>query len=158
MSEFEIRLPEIKLDSKEVEARIKKTLTDDFEKGEGLLSKCLIFVKLYGPMAITDVSDKLQEYYKKEFERAYVYRACERLSKFGILNKLMIGDILLIPDEEKLPIHKHIEALHRKFLTTISPKFRGQYHIRNYVWFVNGEGNCFLEWACKLNKFSYNIK
>lgn len=156
--EIEIKLPEQKITPEEIESRIRRTLKEDNDKGEGLLSKCLVFIKLYSPIAITDLTDKLQEYYKKEFERAYVYRACDRLQKLGLIYKATIGDILIVSEEEKTTIHRHIESLHRKFLTNISPQFKNRYNIRNYVWFNNGEGLKYLEWACKINNFPYKIK
>ena len=158
MSDIEINLPEQKIDSQEIEARIRRTLKDDFDRSEGLLSKCLVFIKLYSPMSITDLADKLQQYYKKEFERAYVYRACDRLQKFGIIDKITIGDILIMPEEEKKSIHRHIESLHRKFLANISRQFQNKYNVRNYVIFNNEGGFKFLEWVCKLNNFPYKIK
>lgn len=152
---IKIELPKQKIDNEVLESRIKKSLTDDFEKKEGLLSKCLVFIKLYAPMSITDLQTELFKYFKKNIERVNVFRACDELEKWGLITKTTMGDMMLISEQEKEPKHRHAEAKHRQFLQKISPQLRIRYNNRNYVW-INKFGDKFLEWACKLNGF--NIK
>ena len=158
MIDFDIEIPELKITPEEQENRIKRLLTNDQEKGEGLLSLILVFVKKYGPLAITELKDLLQTYLKKEIERVTVFRQSDRLVKLGLLYKVSSGEILAMDELEKEIIHRHIESKHRKFLSTISIPFRNTYNNRNYVWIANDEGERYIEWSCKLNKFSYRKK
>jgi hypothetical protein len=115
----------------------------------------MVFIQMNQPLAISDLQDLLLKYYKKEIDRVVIYRACERLAKWGLIVKVTAGDLLAMPEEEKDSISLLAEARHRKFLTNISPQFRGRYNIRNYVWISNGEGIKYLEWCCKINGFEY---
>lgn len=150
-----IELPEQKIDKEDFESRVRKMMTDDSEKKDGLISKSLVFIKLSdSPLSITDLQTNLFNYYKKDIDRVNVFRACDELAKWGIITKTTSGDILSMPEQDKKQIHKHAEAKHRAFLQNISPQFRGRYNNRNYVW-INKEGEKYLEWACKLNGFKY---
>jgi len=150
---IKIKLPEVKVDTKESEQRTKRMFSDDMAK-EGMLSKILVFIKLYGPISVTDLKDKLQDYLKREIERVYVYRASDRLVKLSILHRAAAGEILVMDEEEKEPIHHHIEAKHRQFLSNMTPQFKQRFSNRNYLW-INGEGEKYVEWCCKLNNFEY---
>lgn len=150
---IEIKLPEVKVNTKESEQIINKMFSDDMAK-EGMLSKILVFVKMHGPLAITDLKDKLQDYLKREVERVTIYRSSDRLVKLGILHRASAGDILVMDEQEKEPIHKHIEAKHRMFLSNMTPQFKSRFNNRNYLW-INGQGEKYVEWCCKLNNFEY---
>lgn len=155
---FKITLPEQKIDMVLKEQKIKRMFGEDSEGKEGILSKIFIFVYLYGPLSITDLTDRLQKYYQLEYDRVSVFRAVDRLYKLNILNMMKGGDVLTIDESEKDENHKEVERLHRKFLDDIPQNFRSRYHNRNYVWFANGEGLKYLEWCCKLNKFNFETK
>ena len=151
---MQIKLPEQKINNEELMGRIRRAMSEDFEKKEGLMSKCLVFIKLYAPMSITDLQERIFKYYKKDIERVNIYRSCDELWKWGLIIKTTMGDLLLIPEEEKSDFHKHAESQHMKFLQKISPQLRNRYSNRNYVW-INNFGEESLEWACKLNGFEY---
>ena len=123
-----------------------------------MLSKCLVFIKLNHPLSVTDLQKSLFDYYKSDLDRVVVFRNCEKLAKWGLIVKVNAGDLLAMPEDEKNQMHKLAEAKHRKFLQTISPQFRVTYNNRNYVWVSNGEGEKYLEWACKINGFKFNKK
>ena len=149
---FKIELPERKED-KDKEALNKKMFSDDFEKGNGLLSKVLVFIEMYDVVSVTELTDLLIEYYKVYYNRANIFRACERLQKLDILNQTTSGVVLIMAESEKEPIHNHIVAKHKKFLNNIPAPFKHRYNDVNYFWISNGEGKKYVEWCCKLLGF-----
>lgn len=156
--EIEIKIPDLKITEEEQLSRNKALLSNDKQNGLGYLSLIIPFLKIHGPLSVTDLKDLIQSYLKREVERVNVYRQADRLFKLGILHKVSSGDILTMEEYEKETIHKHIEAKHRKFLSTISLPFRKTYGNRNYFWLSNGEGDKYVEWCCKLNGFEYKKK
>jgi len=152
---IKIFLPEQKIDESQRETNIKKIFGEDKERKEGLLSQIMVFVYLNKVLSITELTDKLQEYYKREFDRIAVFRGTDRLYKLGLFKRITGGELLSMDEEEKEEIHKYTESKHRKFLSKISPQFRNRYSNINYVWVANGEGHKYLSWCAKLNNFSF---
>jgi len=151
---IKISLPPPKIDKQKREQQIKKILSDDFEKKEGYLSKVLVFCFMNQPLAITEIKNFLQNYYKIEIDRNIVSRNIDRLYHLNLIERITPGEILAINEGDTDIILRKIENKHRNFLNKLSKQFRKQYNNVNYVW-VSNEGKNYLEWACKLNDFNF---
>jgi len=150
---FKIILPEQKVSEVERESVIRKMFKDDKDKG-GILSSVFVFTYISEPITVTEIKDKIQNYYKKEIDRVSVFRAVDRLHKLGLFNKTTTGEVIAMEETEDEDITlKLIRARHRGFLLKISPQFRSRYNNVNYVWVSNGFGIKFIKWCCEINGF-----
>ena len=155
---IEITLPQVKVDKEEQDQRVKQILTYDKNEKEGILSQVMVFAQMYGPLSITNLTNKMENYFRKEIERANVSRAVEQLVKLGLMMRVTSGDVLFMPEDEKDEIHKEVDRIHRNFLQRIATPFRSNYSKVNYVWVANGDGLQYIDLCCKLNGFDYKEK
>jgi len=155
MTKIKIILPDLKISEEQREKEIRALIKDDFERKEGLLAKVLVFTYLNNPLSITELTNKLKEYYQKEFDRSNIFRVVERLVGLGLLFKTTSGYVQSLGESERKPIHDKILEKHRKFLDKIPVPFRQRYNDVNYIWISNGIGTKYLEWCCKLLNFKY---
>ena len=152
---IKINIPESMVDEAITEGRIKLIFGNDFEKKEGLLSKILVFVASIEPCAIADIYNLLLKKYAIHFDKSTISRFCTQLSQLGLLIDVKSEDLVLLPDEEKTPMHHHAEAKYRLFLSTLPKNFIGNYGKKRYVW-ISDIGEKYLEWGCKLNNIPYD--
>ncbi len=154
---FEIEMPNVNIDEKEKEQTIRAMLSNDLQKN-GILAKVFIFTYLREVASITELTDKLREYYQVDFDRANVWRAAEKLINNGLMFKATSGYVLSLGDSELTDIHKRIIEKHRIYLDGIPKQFRQRYNDVNYVWVANGNGLKYIPWACKLLGFKIKEK
>jgi len=155
--DFDINLPAVKKDDKLTEQINKKMFSDDGDKSK-MLSKVLIFIKMNQPVSITELQNKMIEYYKVDMDRSNVFRAAQKLQKLGILNQTVSGVVLAMSESERDAIHNHIIAKHRQFLERIPQAFKARYNDVNYFWVANGDGVKYIEWCCKILGFEVKQK
>ena len=98
---IEITLPEQEINKEEREQQIRKVFGEDFENKGGLLSKLLVFIKIHEPASITELTNKIQEYYGQEIDRVTIFRCMDRLAKLGVVHRAISGEILAMSEEEK---------------------------------------------------------
>ena len=152
---FKIEMPKIenKESDKIIESKNRAMFTNDFEKREGILAKVLVFTQVNQPVTITGLTNSLISYYKVDFSRSAVFRACDKLNKLGLLHKETSGNILVLQENERDSMQNHILAKHIRFLKELPQAFKKNYNDINYFWVANGEGKKYIEWNCKLLGF-----
>lgn len=149
---LKIILPPVK-EAKNQEQINKKMFSDDHEKGKGLLSKVLVFIQINEPVSVTELTNKIIEYYKTEYDRAAIFRACQRLQKVGIINQAVSGLVISMPEGERTPMHQKIVTKYRKFLSNIPEPFKHRFNDVNYFWVSNGVGTKYIKWCCDILGF-----
>ena len=65
---------------------------------------------------------------------------------------------MVMPPNEQKDIHKEAYRKFFKYLEHIPKQFRRNYDKLNYYWVLNGEGDEYLEWCCKLLGFEIEKK
>lgn len=155
--EYEIILPEIKIDEKERRQRINAMFKNDFDKG-GILASSFIFVYLNQPCSISEVTDKMASYYQKSIEKVSISRALKKLQRENLLHTTESGNILLMNNSEQTDIHKKILLKFNRFLETIPVAFRGKYTDVKYYWLTKKEGESYLSWCSKMLNFEIKPK
>ncbi len=155
---IEITLPPVNVNKEEQDIKIRQMLTYDKNEKEGTLSQVMVFAQMYGPLSITNLTNKMELYFRKEIERANVSRAVDKLVKLGLMMRVTSGDVLFMPEDEKDEIHKEVDRIHRNFLQRIAQAFRNNYSKVNYIWVANGDGIKYIDLCCKLNGFDYKEK
>lgn len=152
--EYDIELPEQNIKPQEIEARYRGMFNMDYKNG-GILAKVLIFAYLHEPTTITEVTRKLNDYYKEDHDRANIYRTMKKLEDKNLLHRATIGYVFTIPESEQTDMHKKIINKYHHFLTAIPVPFRKAYTDMTYYWVSNGEGMKYVEWCCKILNFKF---
>lgn len=150
-TKFKITMPEQEIKPEYEEKRKRAMFSEDLEKN-GILAKAFIFVYLNQPASVTEISEKMSEYYKTDFERGTIFRALKKLADNNILFRTQSGYVLSLNPPEQKPIHQEILKKFYHFISTIPTPFRNRYNDVNYFW-INGEGTKYVEWCCKLLNF-----
>jgi len=154
---FKITMPGENIKPEVLKQKIKKFFSDDMENGQGILSKVFIFTYQNQPISITDLTRKINDYYKTDVDRSLVFRSADKLVEKNLLCKATSGYVLSIPPKDQKPIHKKIIETFHRFLGTIPLPFRNRYQIVNYLWIANGQGLDYIEWCCKLLNFEVKV-
>jgi len=149
---FKITLPEANIDPEFVEKRNRAMLSEDFAKG-GMLAKVLVFTYLHHPISTTELTTKLNDYFKLNIDRASIYRTLQKLVEKHLIATTTTGVVMHMTEGERSEIHKKIIHKYYEFLEKIPDQFRKKFQNINYFWVANGEGTKYIEWCCKLLKF-----
>lgn len=151
MEKFKIILPEFHETPENEENRRKRIIGDDFSGG-GILAKVLAFLDLSEPTIATHLSDNLTVYFKEEIDRSAVNRALKKLIRENIIRKVEVGDVFLIPYNERTEMDKKIIEKFNIYIERIPKAFRNHYNYLNYYW-VADDGRKYVKWACHLLGF-----
>ncbi len=108
---IEITLPPVNVNKEEQDIKIRQMLTYDKNEKEGTLSQVMVFAQMYGPLSITNLTNKMELYFRKEIERANVSRAVDKLVKLGLMMRVTSGDVLFMPEDEKVGLLRVFESL-----------------------------------------------
>ena len=149
---MKISLPKKTITLEQVKQYNKKVLTDNFEK-EGILAKILVFVKMNEPVSNDELRNLLYDYYSVEFDKNKIKDCTKRLAELGMLNSITSGDLMATSASER---NEMLEIAYKKFfeyLEHIPKQFKKNYNRVNYYWIPNGQGNEYVEWACKILGF-----
>jgi len=150
--EFKITMPETQIKNEEIENMIKAMFNEDLTN-DGILAKVFVFCYLKQPIRVTELTEKLNEYYKTDIDRSAIARALNKLVlKHVVCVKGSLDSLSNNPGEQTEMDKRIIERYH-VFINHIPAPFRKNYNDVNYYWIANGEGIKYLEWCCKLLKF-----
>ena len=152
MKQFKIELPENPITKEEIFAKNRGMFNQDLQRG-GILAKVFIFTYLNAPASTTEITEKLQAYYRIEFNRGTVYTNLKKLVDLGLLHTATSGDIFSTPENERKEIHEQILKKFLEFISKMPTSFRKRYDAVNYFWISNGDGMQYIEWCCNLLGF-----
>jgi len=132
-----------RVDPEKEKARIRAIL-----KGDEELAKIFLWVYYLDECcSTTEVTKAMSEYYRRPYDRTWIYRKLRFLNCLGIL--------LVIPSHEALasqsnnPHHLTIRRKYRKLLNSMPRNLRDR--IRTVYYFCVGDyGKEFIEWCLKI--------
>jgi DNA-binding transcriptional ArsR family regulator len=155
--EFKIFLPENIMNNDDVE-RINRAMFNEDNKNGGIIAKVFIFCYLNQPIRVTEITERFNEYYKTDLDRAVMGRALSKLVLKHLVCVKGSGDVLATIPGEQTEMDKRIIEKYHGFINNIPAPFRRNYNNVNYYWVANGDGVKYIEWCCNLLNFKYEKK
>jgi len=149
---FKIIPPDIHINGETDVMNNKEKFINDFQ-ANGILTEVFIFCAINQPITKGLLTDKLTEYYRKQFDPGTVYRSLKLLTSLGILHSVTAGEVVLIQSNMRNDMEKEVVERYYAFLDHIPKQFRQNFGGMAYFWVSNGDGVQYLDFCCKLLGF-----